>query len=1762
MLAIHQKLFIARLVLILALLATMFGAMPAGLVRAEPFGYRAAPGGATSGDCGGDWANPCDLQYLLSVLTGEAEIWLKEGTYKPGTDRNSTFSLRDGIAIYGGFAGTETTRDQRDPSFHTTILSGDLNGDDNSSITFDEPTRAENALHVVASSSVGNTAILDGVTVTGGNANLDSGTHMARGGGMWNGSGSPTLTNVTFSSNSSLELGGGMFNENNSQPVLTDVYFVNNTSEGGGGLMNYRSSPVLINVVLASNYATYSGGGVLNANQSHATFTNVTFQGNSAFSFGGGMSNYESNPTISNSTFGNNAAFGGSHPIHNHDQTAPFGGGIYNYYSNALVVNSTFSNNRAGNETYPNAGSAVGNHGSNPTLTHVTISEALDGIMNDASNPVVRSSIIWRSIQTGDMIAILDMNNSSSIVSDSVIWNGFPGGTNIITADPSLGSLSNDGSDTETMPLQQGSSAIDQADPTYCPAADQRGVARPQGPGCDVGAYEYVEYTISGSTGLGGVDIYYSGYYAGGMVTSDDSGNYSFSAPYNWTGMVTAFKAGYRFTPEERSYSNVQSDQLNQDFTPARLYTISGNVGVGGATLSYEDGGFIRSVGTYSNGDYSIQVPEHWTGTITPSKTDYVFEPASRSYLDVQEEQPLQNYVATQTRFTISGNVRHGGVTLSYMEGDILKTVVSDSSGNYFLKVDTGWSGTVTPSKAGVIFDPISRNYLNVQSNQTTQNYKASIPVTTTADSGPGSLRDAIINAVYGDVITFHPDLSGQTITLASTLGIGKGLTINGAGLDPRIEISGNGSVQIFSVDPRYDPAGPRDVKFHSLVLKNGKRAMSIGGGNILIENVAFVNNSAYDGGAISSCCYNTTIRIVQSTFDSNSAEHYGGAIFTQFGSLTVQGSTFTNNTSGSVGGAVAVERQGPYTFEDNTFMSNSGLSGGAIRFESVENSVIVRRNLFSGNKASLNGGAIFELLSYSTASFNIENNTFYANEAVDKGGGIIISNGAVLRNNTFSNNKAAAPYGGSAYLGAAYLYNNILANNTGGGECYASGYGTVTGSNNLIEGGAVNCVASITADPMLGSLADNGGSTKTMALLLGSPAIDAGSATNCPSTDQRGVARPHGSGCDLGSYEYEPPATPTPTITPTYTPTNTQTNTPTPTVTPLYSYHPLYLSLTGNQTIGGIASSDEDILRFDGTNWSLFFDGSDVGVGSPDLFAFSLLDADTILMSFSASVTVNGITATPQDVLRFDATSLGSTTSGTWSLYFDGSDVGFDTSAEKIDSLTVLPDGRLLLSTTGNPSLPGLTTGRDEDVLAFTPTSLGTVTAGSWSMYFDGSDVGLADSSDEDVDALDVVNGQIYLSTLGNFAVNGLSGADEDVFVCTWTSLGDTTACTYSSPLYFDGSTWGLAGNDVDAFNFMSAGPVPTSTIPGNTPTATGTPTRTPTAQPSTSTPTPSSTPTPPLFIQIVQPNGGEILTVGTTYRITWNSSPNIDMVTIGYKSCDSCLDWIVTNIPNVGYYDWNVNVGNTTNTQFKIDITGYDTGIGSTVDLSDNYFTVLQSPTSTATHLWTSTPAITNTSTTTPVIYGYFAQPDATGGIDASIQSNSATNFGTEVAIGVGENNNANRVSRVLIKFDVSMPANATIVSAKLSLWTASDLSDHDRTLRVYRLKVPFVESQATWNTAGGGVNWQVPGASGTSDRENIEIGSVQILANEPIGVQKEITLSPAMVQEWVSGAFTNNGLIIVVDTELNDRFNYKSSDTSNSTQRPRLIIQYTLP
>jgi predicted outer membrane repeat protein len=763
---------------------------------------------------------------------------------------------------------------------------------------------------------------------------------------------------------------------------------------------------------------------------------------------------------------------------------------------------------------------------------------------------------------------------------------------------------------------------------------------------------------------------------------------------------------------------------------------------------------------------------------------------------------------------------------------------------------DTNWAGTYGVNTALQDLPPNTAFYWQVRANNTAETTYADndtwwsfrtctvgpITVVNTTDSGAGSLRQAILDICSGGTINFASSLSGQTITLASTLVIDKDLTIDGSSLASQVSISGNNSVRVFHIN------SGNSVTLNSLKVVNGNTATpDVGGSGVLnfgtlnimnatlsgntmngyggsgggifnvgmldIENSIFSGNSAHQGGGLNNNV-GGTVNITNSTFSENSAEYGGGII--NYETLNITNSTFSSNSGISTGGGIS--NHGMLTITNSSLSSNSSGesstsgSGGGIYNSGT---MTTTSNTFSDNSATGQGGGI-----YNGNVVTIVTNTFSGNLASLYGGGIFNNGTMDITNSTFSGNIVGSVDGGGGINNAGTMnyVNTILANSPFDADCYNSG--TIsTNINNLIEtNGPVGHTCgspSSTGDPMLAPLANNGGSTQTMALLSGSPAIDAGDDANCPATDQRGVSRPQGSKCDIGAYEAPP-------------------------------YNPLYLSLTSSQTIGGVSSADEDILRFDGQNWSLFFDGSDVGVGSPDLFAFSILDADTILMSFSASVTVNGIAATPQDILRFDATSLGSTTAGTFSMYFDGSDVGFDTTAEKIDSVSLLSDGRVLISTTGNPAVTGITGGRDEDILAFTPSSLGEVTGGSWSMYFDGSDVGLGETSEEDIDALDVVNGKIYLSTLDNFSVNGMSGADEDVFVCLPTSLGSTTACNYSSSLYFDGSAWGLTSNDVDAINLLTTDSSPTPT-PTNTPAGpTSTPTPTNTVGPS---PTPTAT-------------------------------------------------------------------------------------------------------------------------------------------------------------------------------------------------------------------------------------------------------------------------------------------------------------------------------
>ncbi|HMT21089.1 MAG TPA: hypothetical protein PKE20_07585, partial [Promineifilum sp.] len=108
---------------------------------------------------------------------------------------------------------------------------------------------------------------------------------------------------------------------------------------------------------------------------------------------------------------------------------------------------------------------------------------------------------------------------------------------------------------------------------------------------------------------------------------------------------------------------------------------------------------------------------------------------------------------------------------------------------------------------------------------------------------------------------------------------------------------------------------------------------------------------------------------------------------------------------------------------------------------------------------------------------------------------------------------------------------------------------------------------------------------------------------------------------------------------------------------------------------------------------------------------------------------------------------------------------------------------------------------GKGDDLLSFSPASLGATTSGTWALYFDGSDVGIKPATN--VDGVSVAaNGVIFLSTAKDFSSAGQAIGDEDVLGCTPVSLGATTVCNFAANLYFDGSVWGLAADDIDAIH------------------------------------------------------------------------------------------------------------------------------------------------------------------------------------------------------------------------------------------------------------------------------------------------------------------------------------------------------------------------
>lgn len=253
--------------------------------------------GATGASDGTSWTDAyTDFQTAINAAINGDSIFVAQATYLPAS--GTSFVMKEGVKIFGGFVGTETAFNQRDLANKATLQG--------------------NGSRVITNDNNGLTpaAVLDGFIVTGGGGN--------KGGGMYNAYSSPTIRNCIFTNNVVSASGAGMLNENAS-PAITNCVFSKNattsrTTSWGGGIRNQFSSPAITNCTFLGNTSAFGGG--MDNSSSSPIITNCTFSSNTARD-GGGISNSSSSPVITNTIIWANTSGGVGHGIRNVGASTP-----------------------------------------------------------------------------------------------------------------------------------------------------------------------------------------------------------------------------------------------------------------------------------------------------------------------------------------------------------------------------------------------------------------------------------------------------------------------------------------------------------------------------------------------------------------------------------------------------------------------------------------------------------------------------------------------------------------------------------------------------------------------------------------------------------------------------------------------------------------------------------------------------------------------------------------------------------------------------------------------------------------------------------------------------------------------------------------------------------------------------------------------------------------------------------------------------------------------------------------------------------------------------------------------------------------------------------------------------------------------------------------------------------------------------------------------------------------------------------------------
>lgn len=873
----------------------------------------------------------------------------------------------------------------------------------------------------------------------------------------------------------------------------------------------------MTNLTITRGFSSTLGGGIHNSGILNAV--NCTFSSNSVVSptnpngAGGAIQNRGTLRVMNSSFLGNRASYTGG--------AIAVGFSIGPLPGPAYLTNCTFVGNVSSNGTAIAGGSQTNSYVVSCTLAGNT-GAAISGTYQ-LLNSILAST-------AGLNCAGVIIDGGHNISSDNSC--GFTQPSSFNTTNPKLGELGSHGGPTLTVSLLEGSPAIDAASSVSSPLTDQRGIARPYGIGFDVGAFET---TLIGSNPgvfrLTTATQTVSELQSGLIVQVERTGGAFGTATVNFATSDISTTAGVDyavtngtlvFAPGEiqKSFTIRLLNDTAQESDEMFSATLSAPTG--GATLGSPQASVVTIVDDETAtvvtvcDDASLRAAVAGRGVVVFG-CDGVIQLTNT--LTINQDVVIDG-AGHQVVLSGSNTVRlfqvYPGVRLKLQSLTLADGIALGTNGNAGQPGGLGAGGAIYNNGGKLLVE--SCQFLR---NQAKGGNGGPTPggISGAGDGGPAR-GGAIFNTAAGlftisnSVFLLNQASGGDGGGLATTSTSGGEAA--GAGIflaDGRGEIIASSCVSNAAVSGRNNRFGGMD----KLLGRGG--AICNEAGALIVSHVEMTYNSVAVGYLSAAS---------------------GGAIHQEDGSLETKSSYLhKNRVDGGSGAGIGT----PFGFAGRQALGGAiSIKGGRAE---ITDSTLAQNRSIGGKTASLAGtgqgygGAIFNAGLVTLTNSTVAENEAFAKDAPTPsyggnsyGGGLCNQGGsAILNHVTIAGNRAlahAAQLGGGIYStnGNVEISNAIIANSASGSNCIGT---IIDGGYNLSSDGSANFTAPGSlnnTDPVLGPLADYGGPTPTMALLNGSPAIDAAGAGSCPTADQRGIARPSGAACDIGAFESAPPYT------------------------------------------------------------------------------------------------------------------------------------------------------------------------------------------------------------------------------------------------------------------------------------------------------------------------------------------------------------------------------------------------------------------------------------------------------------------------------------------------------------------------------------------------------------------------------------------------------------------------------------------------------------